>query len=96
MKTTFTAAAFALTLGLSSLAHAGFNDQGPTLDTRSASASQRQDLSPLPTISGFNQKSHPAAAGHSALPEGPRMALGAHCALPRQSGFQNSASYAKC
>jgi hypothetical protein len=34
MKTMFTTAAFALTLGLSSLAHAGFNDQGPTLDTR--------------------------------------------------------------
>jgi hypothetical protein len=98
MKTTFTAAAFALTLGLSSLAHAGFNDQGPMLNSgsASASASQRQDLSPLPTISGFNQKSHPAAAGHSALPEGPRMALGAHCNLLCQSGFQNSASYAKC
>jgi hypothetical protein len=96
MKTAFTAAAFALTLGLSSLAHAGFNDQGPMLNSGSASAAQRQDLRPLPTVSGFNQKSHPAAAGRSASPEGPRMALGAHCELPRQSGFQNSASYAKC
>jgi hypothetical protein len=96
MKTAFTAAAFALTLGLSSLAHAGFNDQGPTLNPGSASASQRQDLSHVPTVNGFNQQSHHVAAGRSASLEGQRMALGAHCELPRQSGFQNRASYATC
>ena len=96
MKTVLTAAAFTLTLGLSGLAHAGFNDQGPTLNSRSASSSMRQDLSHLPTVNGFNQQSHVAAAVRSASPEGPRMALGAKCELPRQSGFQNSASYVKC
>lgn len=97
MKTVLTAAAFTLTLGLSSLAHAGFNDQGPTLDTRSTSSGMRQDLSYVPTVNGFNQQSHPATAVSSSLHGGhDRMALGANCDLNPRIGFQNRGSVANC
>jgi hypothetical protein len=97
MKTTLTAAAFALTLGLSSLAHAGFNDQGPTVDTRTtATASQRQDLRHLPTVTGFNQQSHFAAAVNAGSHHNSSLPLGANCDLNRTAGFQNSQSVASC
>jgi hypothetical protein len=98
MKTTLTATAFALTLGLSSLAHAGFNDQAPTVDSRTtATASQRQDLRYLPTVTGFNQQSHFAAAAVNAgSHHNPSLPLGANCDLNRTAGFQNSQSVASC
>ncbi|MCB1770010.1 MAG: hypothetical protein KDJ31_09990 [Candidatus Competibacteraceae bacterium] len=97
MKTVLTTAAFALTLGLSSLAHAGFNDQGPTLNNRSAATSQRQDLSHLPTVTGFNQQSHHAAGSVNAVSHAsPSLAQGANCDLNRTAGFQNSQSVASC
>lgn len=97
MKTVLTAAAFTLTLGLSGLAHAGFNDQGPTLNSRSASSSMRQDLSHLPTVNGFNQQSHVAAAAVKTRSHTrPSLAQGVHCDLNPWIGFQNSASVARC
>ena len=66
MKTVITAASFALTLGLSGVAHAGFNDQGPTIDTTPARAA-RQDLNQSPVAHGFNQKSRRAVAVNPCL-----------------------------
>jgi hypothetical protein len=98
MKTTFTAAAFALTLGLSSLAHAGFNNQGPTVDLRTThTATLRQDLSHLPTVTGFNQQTHPADGSVNTVSQAsPSLALGANCDLNPRIGFQNSTSVASC
>ena len=98
MKNVLTAAAFALTPGLSSLAHAGFNDQGPTVETHATTpAAQRQDLSHLSTVSGFNQQSPFAAAAVNAGSHNhPLLPLGANCDLNRTAGFQNSQSVASC
>ena len=98
MKTAFTATAFALTLGLSSLAHAGFNDQGPTVETRATTiAAMRQDLRHLPTVNGFNQQNpFTAAAVNAGSHNHPSLPLGANCDLNRTAGFQNSQSVASC
>ena len=61
MKTFIAITSFALTIGLSGAAHAGFNDQGPTIDTTPARVA-RQDLSQVPVVHGFNQQSHHAVA----------------------------------
>ena len=61
MKTFIAITSFALTIGLSGVAHAGFNDQGPTIDTTPARV-VRQDLSQVPVVHGFNQQSHHAVA----------------------------------
>ena len=96
MKTFITAASFALTIGLSSVAHAGFNDQGPMIDTVPARAAQ-QGLSQTPVVHGFNQQSHYAAASNSASRSSrDPMALGANCDLNPRFGFQNSSSGASC
>ena len=61
MKTFIAITSFALTIGLSGVAHAGFNDQGPTIDTTPTRVA-RQDLSQVPVVHGFNQQSHHAVA----------------------------------
>ncbi len=96
MKTFITAASFALTLGLSGLAHAGFNDRGPGIDTTPARATQ-QGLSQAPTVQGFNQKSRRAPTVKPASRSGHNpMALGANCDLRPLLGFQNSSSGVSC
>ena len=93
MKTVLTATAFTLTLSLSGLAHAAFKDQGPTADIRSATATTQQDLSHLPTASGFNEKSaHVEIANPAPRTGSNSMALGANCDLSPTVGFQDSTS----
>lgn len=98
MKTIVTATTFALTLGLTGLTHAaGFNDRGPAIDTTPVRM-ERQDLSHLPTVAGFNQQSHYAEAAVNAAShrDGGAMALGVNCDLTPRTGFQNSTSVASC
>lgn len=96
MKTFIAAASFALTLGLSGLAHAGFNDRGPTIDTTPARA-VRQDLSQTPVVRGFNQKNpHTETANPAPLDSRDLITLGANCDLSPRLGFQNSSSSASC
>ena len=95
MKTALTAAAFALTLGLSGLAHAGFNDRSVVSET-APTPSARQDLSHLPTVHGFQQQSvHALAAPRARTDRAPANA-GAHCELSSRSGFQQQQAYASC
>ena len=96
MKTFIAITSFALTIGLSGVAHAGFNDQGPTIDTTPARAA-RQDLSQVPVVHGFNQQSHHAVAVTPASRSGgDSMALGTNCELNPRFGFQNSNSGVSC
>ena len=97
MKTVITAASFALTLGLSGVVHAGFNDQGPAIDTTPTRAA-RQDLRQVPVVHGFNQQSQHAVAvtPASRSSSGDAMALGTNCELNPRFGFQNSNSGVSC
>jgi len=97
MKTILTATAFALTLGLTGLTHAAsLNDRGPVIDTTPARM-ERQDLSHLPTVTGFNQQSHYVEAAVNTASHGNHgMALGANCDLTPRTGFQNITSTASC
>ncbi|MCB1823526.1 MAG: hypothetical protein KDJ54_02660 [Candidatus Competibacteraceae bacterium] len=92
MKTFIAAASFALTLGLSGLAHAGFNDQGPTMDTTPARP-EHQALSQAPTVHGFNRRTHHAAAARVGTAP---MTVGLNGDLSPRVGFQNSSSGASC
>ncbi len=96
MKTFIAITSFALTIGLSGAAHAGFNDQGPMIDTTPARVA-RQDLSQVPVVHGFNQQSHHAVAVTPASRSGgDSMALGTNCELNPRFGFQNSNSGVSC
>lgn len=100
MKTPFTAASFALIVALSGLsaAHAGgFNDRSVISDT-ALIPTARQDLSYVPVVHGFNQKSHhaEAALASSAHTDRTRTVAGVHCDLAPRFGFQNSTSFAPC
>ncbi|MCB1824629.1 MAG: hypothetical protein KDJ54_08670 [Candidatus Competibacteraceae bacterium] len=96
MKTFIAITSFALTIGLSGVAHAGFNDQGPMIDTTPARAA-RQDLSQVPVVHGFNQQSHHAVAATPASRRGnDAMTLGTNCELNPRFGFQNSNSGVSC
>ena len=96
MKTFIAITSFALTIGLSGVAHAGFNDQGPTIDT-TPTRMARQDLSQVPVVHGFNQQSHHAVAVTPASRSGgDSMALGTNCELNPRFGFQNSNSGVSC
>ncbi|NMQ20786.1 hypothetical protein E4P82_17250 [Candidatus Competibacter phosphatis] len=96
MKTFIAITSFALTIGLSGVAHAGFNDQGPTIDTTPARAAW-QDPSQVPVVHGFNQQSHHAVAvTPSSRSGGDSMALGTNCELNPRFGFQNSNSGVSC
>ena len=96
MKTFIAITSFALTIGLSGVAHAGFNDQGPMIDTTPARV-VRQDLSQVPVVHGFNQQSHHAVAITPASRSGgDSMALGMNCELNPRFGFQNSNSGVSC
>ena len=100
MNKTLAAASFALIAALSgvSTAHAaGFNDRSAIPDAALV-PSARQDLSHLPVIHGFNQKSphtetaRNIAAGVDRAPLG----VGAHCDRQPRLGFNNSTSFASC
>jgi len=105
MKTILTATTFALTLGLTGLAHAaGFNDRSPAIDTHSVRMGY-QNLSHLPTVAGFNGQSHHAEAAVNAISHNSyrstnnyrgTVALGLNCDLDPSPGFQNSTSIASC
>jgi hypothetical protein len=90
MKTVLTATALTLTLGLSSFAHAAFKDKSPVTDTRPATSPTRQDLSHLPTVSNFNQKSHHAKMATSVS----STTLDAGCKV--QINFKDSSSGPSC
>ncbi|MDG4563096.1 MAG: hypothetical protein P9E88_17570 [Candidatus Competibacter sp.] len=96
MKTFIAITSFALTIGLSGVAHAGFNDQSPMIDTTPARVA-RQDLSQVSVVHGFNQQSHHAVAVTPASRSGgDSMALGTNCELNPRFGFQNSNSGVSC
>jgi len=100
MKTTLAAAIFALIAALSgaSTAHAaGFNDRS-AIPAAALAQTERQDLSHLPTIHGFNQLSHHAVAALGSTTGASRAAVvaGANCDLPQRVGFNESASFASC
>jgi hypothetical protein len=98
MKTALTAVAFALTLGLSGLTHAGFNDRSDVSQT-ALTPSARQDLSHLPTVHGFQQQSvHALAAPRARTDRADRASVvaGAHCERSSRSGFQQQQAYASC
>ena len=95
MKTALTAAAFALTLGLSGLAHAGFNDRSVVSET-ALTPSARQDLSHLPTVHGFQQQSVHALAAPIRRSERASVVAGGHCELTPRFGFQQQNAYASC
>ena len=101
MKTTLAAASFTLIAALSgvSTVHAGgFNDRGAIPNVAASSQAGRQDLSYLPVMHGFNQKSHlPAAARQPASRTGGvPVVAGAHCDLAPRLGFNDSTSFASC
>lgn len=100
MRTTLAAASFALIAALSgaSTTHAaGFNDQS-AIPAAALAQSGRQDLSHLPTVHGFNQLSHHAAAALGSTTGASRapMVVGANCDLPQRAGFNGSTSFASC
>lgn len=97
MKTVLTAAALTLTLGVSGLAHAEFKNKGPIIETSPARMTA-QDLSHLPSVTGFQDQSHHAEAAVNAAASSGRnsLALGANCDLNPVSGFQDSQSVATC
>jgi hypothetical protein len=95
MKTALTAVAFALTLGLSGLAHAGFNDRSVVSET-ALTPSARQDLSHLPTVHGFQQQSVHALAAPIRRSERASVVAGGHCELSPRFGFQQQNAYASC
>ncbi len=92
MKTLLTAATFALTLGLSGLTHAGFYDQGPTMDTTPARP-EHQALTQAPVVHGFNPQTHHATAARVGTAP---MTVGLNGDLSPRVGFQNSSSGASC
>lgn len=97
MKTAIAAASFALIAVLSSLstAHAaGFNDRSAIPDV--AVSAGRQDLSQVPAIHGFNQRSHHADVARDTGVDRAPVTAGAHCDLPPRIGFNESASSASC
>lgn len=96
MKTVLAITAFSLTLGLSSLANAAFQDKSPTPHVGAATTAARQDLSHLPTVTGFNQKSHHAKMAKPASSTGQPMVLGANCNLSPQIGFNEKSSLPTC
>ena len=99
MKTAIAAASFALIAALSGLstAHAaGFNNRSAIPDA--AVSTGRQDLSQVPVIHGFNQKSHIATTALESTTGAGRapMVAGVHCDLPPRLGFNESTSFASC
>ena len=99
MKTLLAATAFTLTLGLSGPVLANFEDRGPTLDTYAATATTRQDLSHIPTVTNFNQKSHHAKMATSATSASSTdqpMVLGANCDRSPRIGFKEKYSGPSC
>ena len=95
MKTALIAVAFALTLGLSGLAHAGFNDRSVVSET-ALTPSARQDLRHLPTVHGFQQQSGHALAAPVSRSERASVVAGGHCELTPRFGFQQQNAYASC
>ena len=96
MKTLLAATAFTLTLGLSGPVLANFEDRGPTLDTYAATATTRQDLSHIPTVSNFNQKSHHAKMATWPSSTDQPMVLGANCDRSPRIGFKEKYSGPSC
>lgn len=94
----FSLAFFTALSGIAFVHAAGFNDSSPFIDAKS-SRMERQDLSHLPVIHGFNQQNHHVMT----IPDGARhggatpVSTGAYCdsKTPR-FGFQNSISIARC
>lgn len=100
MKTSL-AASFALIAalsGFSSTHAAGFNDRSEFSSVAVSSQAERQDLSHLPAVQGFNQQSHHARAARAAAPSTGRASVvaGVHCDLPQRVGFNESTSFASC
>ncbi|HHW76468.1 MAG TPA: hypothetical protein GX399_05455 [Xanthomonadaceae bacterium] len=100
MNKTLAAASFALITALSGLSTAyaaGFNDRGPAIDTTPARTG-RQDLSQIPVVHGFNQRSHHAEAALASSPHASRApaVAGVHCDLAPRLGFNDSTSFAIC
>ena len=96
MKTLLAATAFTLTLGLSGPVLANFEDRGPTLDTYAATATTRQDLSHIPTVTNFNQKSHHAKMATWPSSTDQPMVLGANCDRSPRIGFKEKYSGPSC
>lgn len=96
MKTILTVTAFSLTLGLSGLANASFQDRSPAPHLSGPTTAARQDLSHLPTVTGFNQKSHHAKMAKLASPTSQPMVLGANCNLSPQTGFNQKSPKPTC
>ena len=101
MKSTFAAASFALIAALSGLstAHAtGFNDQSVIPSIAVSAQAGQQDLSRIPVIHGFNQRSHHADAVRyaPASPERAALAVGTNCDLTPHFGFNESSSFPNC
>lgn len=101
MKTTIAAASLVLTFALSGLstAHAaGFNDRSVAPNVTTSVSSRSQNLSHVPVVQGFNQRSHIAAAALEPTANTGRAPLiaGIHCDLAPNTGFQNSSSLASC
>jgi hypothetical protein len=95
VKTILTVTAFTLTLGLSGVAHAAFNDKSPAPESRPATAAARQDLSQFPTATGFASKSYYAAWEGSTAPASRAPAgSAAHCTV--QHNFKERSSGPIC
>ncbi len=104
MNKTLAAASFALITalitalsGLSTAHAAGFNDRSAIPDA-ALIPSARQDLSHLPVVRGFNQRSHHAEAALASSPHASRTpaVAGVHCDLAPRLGFNDSTSFAIC
>ena len=96
MKTALTAAALALTLGLSGLTHAaGFTDRSVVSET-APTPSARQDLRHLPTVHGFQQQSVHALAAPIRRSARASVVASSHCERSPRSGFQQQQAYASC
>lgn len=91
---------FALIAALSGVATAhaaGFNDRSAIPDAALV-PSARQDLSHLPVIYGFNQKSPYAETARNIAARADRapLGVGAHCDRQPRIGFNGSTSFASC
>ncbi len=101
MKPTFAVASFALIATLSGLstAHAtGFNDQSVIPSIAVSTQAGQQDLSRIPVVHGFNQRSHHADTVRyaPASPERTALAVGTGCDLTPRLGFNESSSFSNC
>ena len=95
MKTILTVTAFTLTLGLSGVTHAAFKDKSPEPESRSATATGRQDLSQFSTATGFNDKSYYATLESSTAPAG-RAPTASDAGCTVQLSFKDRSSGPNC